>query len=164
MSLLAAHLKSERKTIMDNDIRLTAIGELDRLPAAPRNALTQLIELSANNRSMTLCLALSYGGQEELTHGIRQIGRAVRDGKLDPESIDEKVIESNLWSGALGPVDLLIRTSGELRISNFLLWSCAYAEFFFTDVMWPDFNERVLDEALSSYERRHRRFGKIKTK
>ena len=164
MSLLAAHLKSEHKLIMDNDIRLTAIGDIERLPGAPRNALKNLMEASAGNRSMTLCLALSYGGREELTASVRAIVRGVQDGSIDPDSIDEATIESNLWSGPLGPVDLLVRTSGEKRISNFLLWSCAYAEFYFSDGMWPDFSEHELDQALAAYAERNRRFGKIKSK
>ncbi len=161
MTLLFDYIKSERDTIMKNEIRLTAIGELDRIPKLSRSALFQLMEESKHNREMTLCLALSYGGKEEIASMTKQVALKAVAGEIDPHTIDVDLVEQNFWSTPLGPVDLMIRTSGELRISNFLLWSAAYSELYFTDKMWPDFDEQVLDEALESYARRHRRFGEI---
>jgi len=161
MTLLAEYVDRERKTIMDNEIRLTAIGAIDQLPARPREALLGLIRDSSVNSKMNLCLALSYGGREELVEAARRIAARAEAGELKPGEVDAGALESELWSGANGPVDLMIRTSGELRISNFLLWGLAYAELYFTDLMWPEFDERALDEALRSYATRQRRFGKI---
>lgn len=162
MTLLSNRLISERPTIMDNGIRLTAIGELDLLPKAPKNALFSLMRDSAENTDMTLCLCLSYGGREEIVHASRKIAEAVASGSMDLGSIDESTIDDVIWSSELGPVDLLIRTSGEQRISNFLLWQLAYAELFFSDKYWPEFDESALDDALLAYGRRDRRFGQVK--
>jgi undecaprenyl diphosphate synthase len=161
MSLLAEYVELERKTILDNGIRLTAIGDMDLLPERSRSALFGLIEESSDNRDMTLCLALSYGGREEITHAAQRLADRVATGELAPTDIDASTVEAQLWSGELGPVDLMIRTSGELRISNFLLWGLAYAELYFTDLMWPAFDEAALEQALESYATRQRRFGKI---
>jgi undecaprenyl diphosphate synthase len=161
MSLLAEYVKLERGTILDNGIRLTTIGEIDRLPEAPRVALQQLIADSSRNTDMTLCLALSYGGREELAAAARELARRAARGDLDPETINTATLDRALWSAELGPVDLMIRTSGEFRISNFLLWGLAYAELYFVDRMWPDFDEAVLDEALAAYAGRQRRFGNV---
>ncbi|MDD5308135.1 MAG: polyprenyl diphosphate synthase [Deltaproteobacteria bacterium] len=161
MSLLAEYVKLERRTILDNGIRLTTIGEIDRLPEAPRAALLQLIEDSSRNTDMTLCLALSYGGREELAAAVRALARRAALGDLNPETIDTAMLDRALWSAELGPVDLMIRTSGEYRISNFLLWGLAYAELYFVDRMWPDFDEAALDEALAAYAGRQRRFGNV---
>jgi undecaprenyl diphosphate synthase len=162
MSLLLAYLKSERAKILDNGIRLTAMGNLDLLPDQPREALTELIEASKGNDDMVLCLSLSYGGQEEIVSMVQNIAAQAVAGKISPEAISSNTVQSAMWSGELGPVDLLIRTSGEIRISNFLLWSIAYAELYFTDLMWPDFDEEALDKALAEYGQRQRRFGTIK--
>jgi len=161
MSLLGHYLKSERLTILDNDIRLTAIGDLGSLPDSPRRALFDLMNDSSNNTGMTLCLALSYGGREEIVAAARALAFRVAAGELDPAAIDIDLFFESLQSHDLGPLDLLIRTSGELRISNFLLWSSAYCEFYFSDKMWPDFHPSDLDEALSSFSSRNRRFGGI---
>jgi undecaprenyl diphosphate synthase len=161
MSLLFDYIKSEWSTILDNGIRLTTIGDIDLLPKAPRDALNELVEESANNTDMSLCLSLSYGGQEEIVSMARTIAERVAAGELDPSAIDKNVVADSLWSSDLGPVDLLIRTSGELRISNFLLWSIAYSELYFTDLMWPDFDEAALDKALDAYGQRQRRFGTV---
>jgi len=161
-SLLSNYIKKETKTIMDNDIRLTAIGEINLLPDSPKRALENLISQSSNNKSMTLCLALSYGGREEIVDMVRSLSKRVKEGVLDLDQIDAELVDNTIWSSELGPVDLLVRTSGELRISNFLLWSSAYAEFFFTDKMWPDFDEQTLDEALAAYSSRNRRFGSLR--
>ncbi len=161
MSLLGHYLKAERRTILDNDIRLTTIGDLDSLPDSPRKALFDLIDDSSSNTGMILCLALSYGGREEIVAAARALAVRVAAGDLDPEAIDYDLFSESLQSHDLGPLDLLIRTSGELRISNFLLWSSAYCELYFSDKMWPDFHPSDLDEALSSFSSRHRRFGGI---
>jgi undecaprenyl diphosphate synthase len=161
MSLLFDYIKSEWSTILDNGIRLTTIGDIDLLPKAPREALTELVAESAANTDMTLCLSLSYGGQEEIVSMARNIAERVSKGELDPASIDADVVGSSLWSSELGPVDLLVRTSGEIRVSNFLLWSIAYSELYFTNLMWPDFDEAALDKALQAYGQRQRRFGTV---
>jgi undecaprenyl diphosphate synthase len=161
MLLLSEYVKLERRRILDNGIRLVTVGDIAALPAAPRDALSSLVEESAPNTEMTLCLALSYGGREEIAAAARELARRAARGEIDPAAIDEEVFGRALWSDFLGPVDLLIRTSGEQRISNFLLWSLAYAELYFTDRYWPDFDEHCLDEALSSFSRRERRFGKV---
>jgi undecaprenyl diphosphate synthase len=164
MALLTHYVNTERTTIMENRIRLTTIGDIDSLPDVPRSALLRLIEDSSGNTEMTLCLALSYGGRDELVSGARSIARRCSSGELDWASVDEKVFGDSLWSSDLGDLDLLIRTSGELRISNFMLWSAAYAEFFFCDRMWPDFGEADLEEAFAAFGRRNRRFGDVKEK
>ena len=161
MSLLTSRLISERPTILDNGIRLTAIGDLDRLPDAPRKALFDLILDSSENRDMTLCLCLSYGGRDEIVSVTRRIANMVERGELSPDSVDEPLIDKLIWSKEVGPIDFLIRTSGEQRISNFMLWGLSYAELYFTDLYWPDFGEFALNEALESYNKRHRRFGKV---
>ncbi|MBW2277053.1 MAG: di-trans,poly-cis-decaprenylcistransferase [Deltaproteobacteria bacterium] len=161
MALLAEYVDRERKTIMDNEIRLTAIGDIDQLPKRPREALSRLIGDSSSNTKMTLCLALSYGGREEIVEAARRIATKTVSGELTPGDVTADAFENELWSHSIGSVDLMIRTSGELRISNFLLWGLAYSELYFTDLMWPEFDERALDDALRSYATRQRRFGKI---
>ena len=161
MALLGTYIKSERGTILDNGIRLTTIGQTDLLPKNTRKALRELMDVSSNNDGMTLCLSLSYGGREEIVTMTRKIAALAARGEIDPDAVDEQLVEQNLWSKELGPVDLMIRTSGELRISNFLLWSMAYSELYFTDKMWPDFGEAELDDALAAYRVRQRRFGTV---
>jgi len=161
MSLLGEYIRSERRTILDNGIRLKAIGEISSLPEGLRRALDDLMNDSSSNDGMTLCLALSYGGREEIAAAAKKIAALAAQGALSPSSIDVTTFGSHLDSSSLGPVDLLIRTSGELRISNFLLWSLAYAELFFCDALWPDFEERHLDAALLSFASRNRRFGDV---
>ena len=161
MALLARYVESERSTIMDNDIRLTAIGEIDSLPDGPRRSLMKLIDDSSSNESMTLCLALSYGGREEIVNAAKKLCTRVSRDELSPDEIDNDTFSSCLWSSELGDLDLIIRTSGELRISNFLLWSAAYSEFFFSQKMWPDFSTDDLYDALRSFSSRKRRFGDI---
>ncbi len=161
MTLLSTYIRSERSTILENGIRLTSIGEMGLLPNPTRLALEDLMEVSAENSDMTLCLSLSYGGREEIVSMARHIAERAACGDLDPSSIDEDLVNRSLWSSDLGPVDFMIRTSGELRISNFLLWSLAYSELYFTDKMWPEFDEAALDEALDAYRQRQRRFGTV---
>jgi undecaprenyl diphosphate synthase len=161
MALLAEYVRSERRTILDNGIRLMAIGDIAALPEAPRAALQELIDASAVNTGMTLCLALSYGGREEIAAAAREVAILVASGALDASNIDVDTFAAHLWSAPLGPVDLLIRTSGELRISNFLLWGLAYAELYFCETKWPEFSERDLDLALAAFSERNRRFGDV---
>jgi len=159
MNLLRTFLLQEKKTLLDNDIRLRAIGEIDRLPARVRKVLDEVEEASAGGRSMTLTLALSYGGQEEIVHAARALARRAIEGALDPESLDVATFQSAMWSGSLPPLDLCIRTSGEHRISNFLLWHMAYAEIVVAQELWPDFREEAFFAALLEYRQRERRFG-----
>jgi undecaprenyl diphosphate synthase len=159
MDLLREYLLKERAEILDNDIRLNAIGELDKLPRYVREPLEALRADSAKNRSMVLTLALSYGGREELVAMARRVAEKVHAGQLDPASVGEATVDSLLWTHGLPPVDLVIRTSGERRLSNFLLWQSAYAELFFTETLWPDFRARQLLECLVGFQDRERRFG-----
>ncbi len=162
MNLLRRYLIDERREILDNDIRLTAIGELERLPKMVLSLLTELIDTSASNQGMTLCLALSYGGRETIAAAAQAMCRAAAAGQLDPDDVDPELFSRYLpTSKRLPPLDLLIRTSGERRISNFFLWEVAYAELYFTPVMWPDFGEADLWKALGDYATRERRFGLI---
>jgi undecaprenyl diphosphate synthase len=159
MALLRQYLLDERREILDNDIRLTTIGYTDHLPALVREPLEELMEASAGNRSMILCLALSYGGREELIAAARSLADKVQLGELDPAAFNEELVARHLWSAHLPPLDLLIRTSGEQRLSNFLLWHAAYAELHFTPTLWPDFTESDLKVALEAFRARERRFG-----
>jgi undecaprenyl diphosphate synthase len=152
MELLAEFLDSERDEIMENAVRLNAIGELDRLPSFVGDRLERLRRDSASNRGLVLTLALSYDGREEIAQAAR---RAVAEGA----PIDPAALEARMWTAGLPPLDLLVRTSGERRISNFLLWQCAYAELAFSDVLWPDFREAELLQVLADFQRRERRFG-----
>lgn len=160
MKLLIGALKKELKTLTTNNIRLNAIGNLDSLPSKVKKELEDVIEKTASNTRMTLTLALSYGSREELTQAIREISTLVKNNIITTERIDESIINQHLYTHNLPDVDLLIRTSGEHRISNFLLWQIAYAELYFTDVLWPDFKEEDLYQAIISYQKRERRFGK----
>lgn len=159
MELLLKYVIEEQSEIMDNRIRLATIGQTERLPSFVRLPLRHLIDQSAANQGMVLCLALSYGSREDIVCGVRQLCQAAKDGRLDPTQIDEKAVSSSLTTAGLPPLDLLIRTSGEQRISNFLLWEAAYAELYFTSVMWPDFRRPQLAQALAEYAKRERRFG-----
>ena len=161
MQLLRDYVIEERAEIMDNDIRLIAIGEVDRLPAFVKEPLDALIRDSADNQQMTLCLALSYGGRESIVTAARALCEAVRDG-LSATEITEDRFTAALQTGGLPQLDLLVRTSGEERLSNFLLWEAAYAELYFTDTFWPAFGKTDLYEALESYRRRERRFGRTR--
>src|SRR6185295_5766672 len=159
MQLLRDYVIEERAEIMDNGIRLIAIGDVDRLPDFVREPLEALMRDSAGNRSMTLCLALSYGGRESIVATTRALCELAARGALKPEEITEDRISAALQTGGLPQLDLLVRTSGEERLSNFLLWESAYAELYFTDIYWPDFGRDELVKALDSYWRRERRFG-----
>jgi undecaprenyl diphosphate synthase len=160
MELLREYLLSERAEILDNGIRLNAIGELDRLPPRVREPLEEVRSASAANRQMVLTLALSYGGREELVAMVRRVVDDVQRGALRPGDVDQAAVEERLWTAGLPPLELVVRTSGEIRVSNFLLWQIAYAELHLTEVAWPDFGERDLLLALDDFQRRERRFGK----
>ncbi|GGG33734.1 isoprenyl transferase [Bizionia arctica] len=160
MKLLVSSLKKEIKTLQDNNIKLLAIGKLDELPKKAHKELFEVIEKTKNNKRMVLTLALSYGSREELINTVKKISIKVKNNIISPENIDESVINEHLYTQNLHDVDLLIRTSGEQRISNFLLWQIAYAELYFTDVLWPDFTKQHLYAAIIEYQKRERRFGK----
>ena len=160
MKLLIKSLQNEFKTLAENNIRLNSIGNLDLLPKSAQKQLREVIEKTKNNTRMTLTLALSYGSREEILQAIRTISDKVKNNIISTTDIDESIINQHLYTQNLPDVDLLIRTSGEHRISNFLLWQIAYAELYFTDILWPDFREQDLYEAIVSYQKRERRFGK----
>lgn len=160
MKLLVASLKKELDTLNKNNIRLSAIGNLDSLPSKARKELAEVILKTSKNTGMTLILALSYGSREEIKTAVKEIAFKVKNNIISPENIDEAVINTHLYTHFLPDVDLLIRTSGEHRISNFLLWQIAYAELYFINVFWPDFSEHHLVEAILNYQNRERRFGK----
>ena len=159
MELLRDYLVGERGEIMDNDIRLVTIGDRTRLPAFVLEPLEALVRDSGDNHAMTLNLALSYGGRESIVEAARHLARAVKEGDLHVEDIDTASFGRELQTAGLPELDLVIRTSGEQRLSNFLLWEAAYAELYFTDTLWPDFSRATLAQALESFARRERRFG-----
>ena len=160
MKLLVSSLKKEIKTLQDNDIRLNSIGNISNLPKKAKKELQDVIEKTSGNKRMTLTLALSYGSREEITNCIKQIADKVKSEELSIDAVDESVINEHLYTRNLPDVDLLIRTSGEQRISNFLLWQIAYAELYFTKILWPDYKREDLFEAIYNYQNRERRFGK----
>ena len=160
MKLLVKSLKKEIKTLQDNGIKLCAIGCLKDLPKKAFEELQYVKENTKNNTHMTLTLALSYGSREEIVNVVKELSFKVKNNIISAESIDESIINKHLYTQNLPDVDLLIRTSGEQRISNFLLWQIAYAELYFTDVLWPDFKKENLLEAIIDYQNRERRFGK----
>ena len=159
MDLLRDYLEKERKEILENEIRLNAVGELDRLPRMVRNPLEALRNESKDNRSMVLTLALSYGGQEEIVAAASRLVAAARSGTLPDRPLTEDIFAAQLWTHPLPPVDLVVRTSGEHRVSNFLLWQSAYAEFIFTDTLWPEFRAHHFLACVAEYQHRERRFG-----
>lgn len=160
MSLLVTSLKKELPNFQENSIKVNAVGNIDSLPKKAQKALLEVIEATKNNTTITLTLALSYGSREEIVNAIKNISKKVVNNQLDMENIDEKVINNHLYTFNLPDVDLMIRTSGEKRISNFLLWQMAYAELYFTDVLWPDFRKEDFFDAIIDYQNRERRFGK----
>ncbi len=160
MGLLVRTLRRELERITSNNIKLSAIGSLDKLPANVQQELHQVIQKTAHNSGTHLTLALSYGAREEIKQAVVQISQKVKNNIIPIESIDETIINEHLYTQNLPDVDLLIRTSGEVRISNFLLWQIAYAELYFTNELWPEFDENSLHKAILSYQKRERRFGK----
>ena len=160
MQLLSSTIRSELKTLTDNNIRLNAIGDLHRLPKYNYDALMDVMHSTSGNDRMTLTLCLSYSGRWDILNAMRKIAADVRSGIIAPEQIDESRIAKTLSTADMPDPELLIRTSGELRISNFLLWELAYSELYFTNKYWPDFGKEDLYEAIVNYQSRERRFGK----
>jgi len=157
--LLKEYLSSELQEMLDNDIRLQAIGDLSRLPRDVASTLNETVKQTSRAATMTLTLALSYGGRDDILQALRRVMVNCREGTLSPEEITEGLFSKYLWTANLPDPDLLIRTSGELRISNFFLWQLAYTEIYVTPTLWPDFTKEELIHALLSYQERERRFG-----
>src|SRR5687767_10905409 len=157
--LLRRYLVDERPEMMENGIRLTAIGRLDEMPPFVCDALDETRRLTAGNRAMTLCLALNYGGRLEIVDAAKRIAADAAAGRLSADDVDEAAIEARLYQPQMPPLDLLVRTAGEQRVSNFLLWQLSYAELCTVETAWPDFREDELDSVLSEYGTRERRFG-----
>lgn len=160
MNLLVDSLKNELKTLQDNDICLKAIGNLEQLPAKAKKGLDFVIEKTSHHKRMILNLALSYGSRHEILEAVKIISKKVVNNELQIENIDEKTINNHLYTFSLPDVDFMIRTSGEKRISNFLLWQAAYAELYFTPTLWPDFRKKDFYSAIKEYQNRERRYGK----
>lgn len=160
MLLLRSYLLDEREEIMQNNIRFLTIGSIERLPLLVREPLISMMEDSKEHRGMSLCLALSYGGREDIVQAVRRLAQDVQNGKIDPDEINELTLEARMFTNELPPLDLLIRTSGEYRLSNFLLWQAAYAELYFTPVFWPEFRREHLLDAILEFGKRERRFGR----
>lgn len=160
MSILKSYLISELSRMLKNDIRLTCIGDMSKLPDSVRVVLQESIHKTSGNKSLTLNLALSYGSRNELVRAVQLLADKCLRGELSPEEIDIQTISNHLYTAGMADPDLLIRTGGEARLSNFLLWQASYAEIYFTDVMWPDFRRKSFLEAIVDYQSRERRFGK----
>ncbi|TVZ52356.1 isoprenyl transferase [Dokdonia sp. Hel_I_53] len=160
MKLLVSSLKKEIATLQDNDVVLGTIGAINTLPDKAQRELEEVISKTQNNKGLKLTLALSYGSREEIVKTVQEICIKVKNNLLSPAEIDEDCVNSHLYTANMPDVDLLIRTSGEQRVSNFLLWQIAYAEFYFTDILWPDFRKHHLHDAIYNYQKRERRFGK----
>jgi undecaprenyl diphosphate synthase len=159
MSLLVETLLLEAEEIFSKGLRMHVIGNLEKLPSLVRDQLLRVVELTKENTKGNLVLAISYGSQNEILNAVRNISEDVKEGKIDTGNIDEKLFESYLYTKDFPPVDLLIRTSGEIRISNFLLWQIAYAELQFLDVLWPDFTKDIFFQCIVNYQNKERRFG-----
>ncbi len=160
MSILKSFLVSELSRMLKNDIRLSCIGEIDRLPQDVQDILNDSMAKTTHNDKLILNLALSYGSRDEITRGVRRLASKCVDGTIVSDDINEKMISDHLYTANLADPDLLIRTGGEARLSNFLLWQSSYSEIYFTEVMWPDFRKKVFIQALQDYQSRERRFGK----
>ena len=160
MRLIVLVLKKELKTMMENKIKLETIGDLEKLPENVKSNLIKTVNKTKKNNKLTLTVAINYGGKEDISNAFKLLLEKVKNNIISPKKIDELIINNHLYTRNLPDVDLLIRTSGEQRISNFLLWKIAYAELYFSNVLWPDFNEKCLHDAIISYQNRERRFGK----
>ena len=161
MNLLSSTLLQEAEEIFSKGIRIRAIGDLEALPEDVRNQLYNIMELTKNNTKGNLTLALSYGSQKEILNAVKELCKKVKNGDINENDIDENLFEQHLYTKEIPPVDLLIRTSGEVRVSNFLLWQIAYAEMQFIDVLWPDFTKETFFQCILDYQTKERRFGKI---
>lgn len=162
MKLINTYLKSELKEINESGVRLNILGDMSRLPKESRDALNDAIELTKNNKRINLNLALNYGGRDEIVRATKLIARDIKNNKIKEEDINENTIEKYLYTNGIPDPDLIIRPSGEKRLSNFLLWQCAYSEFWYSNINWPDFKEEDLRRAIADYQSRDRRFGKVK--
>ena len=160
MSLLVKAVKDETANLMEKNVRLMAIGNIESLPANAQSSLAKLIEKTKNNKGLTLILALSYSSRYEIVKAVSKIAEKVKKGELDPDKINEETINNHLFTKNIPDPELLIRTSGEQRISNFLMWQISYSELYFTDILWPDFRKEDFFEAVYNYQHRERRFGK----
>ncbi len=161
MSLLKKFITSEKDEMMKNNIRLNAIGQIDRLPSEVADPLSEVMNITRNNDGLCLTLALSYGSRNEIETMVKSISGKVKNGEIDLDSITEEMISDHLFTTGIPDPDLMIRTSGEMRISNFLMWQLAYAEIYFTNTLWPDFGEVEYKKILLDYQNRERRFGKV---
>jgi len=160
MNLLSETLLLEAEEIFSKGLRMHVIGDIGKLPELVREQLLNVIDLTKNNTKGNLILALSYGSQKEILKAVKEISTEIKEGKLNVEDIDETIFENHLYTKDFPPVDLLIRTSGEIRISNFLLWQIAYAELQFLDVLWPDFSKDIFFQCILNYQNKERRYGK----
>lgn len=161
MELLVNYLRSEVNELHENQVRIMCIGDIEALPEMARREIANAYEKTKDNTGMTLNLALNYGGRDELKRGVIKLAESVKKGELQPEEITEEKISQSLYTSGQPDPDLMIRTSGEIRISNFMLWQLAYTEFYFTEVLWPDFDAKELDKAIEVYNQRNRRYGKV---
>jgi len=161
MKLLLKTIGKEVRELHKNNVRFTAIGNLDMLPKSTCKGILDGIEITRNNTGLNLCLALNYGSRQEMVSAVQSLGKQIQDGKLNPEEINETIFSESLSTHDMPDPDLLIRTSGECRLSNFLLWQSAYTEIFMTDIYWPAFREEALMEAILDFQKRERRFGKV---
>lgn len=161
MQLLKKFLVSEQQDLMEKGICLQVLGQMEKLPEDVRKQALETIEVTRNNREMTLNLALSYGSRQEITHAVQAVAQKVAAGELPSEDICEKTVADHLYTGGMPDPDLVIRTSGEFRLSNFLLWQSAYAEIFITHTLWPDFTRDEFIDILTNYQKRDRRFGRV---
>lgn len=162
MDLLRQYLKSDLKEVQENGVRIRFIGERSMLASDIVESMNRLEAETAQNDKMTLCLAISYGSRQEIVNAARKIAELAKRGDIQPEDVDVKMFSGMLYTQDIPDPDLLIRTSGEQRLSNYLLWQLAYAEFFFSDVLWPDFDEKTLTDIITDFKSRERRYGKVK--
>ncbi|AVK50250.1 MULTISPECIES: isoprenyl transferase [Clostridium] len=162
MKLLVTYLKKELKECHENGVRMNVLGDTSKLPKECQNALEEALETTRNNTKINLNFALNYGGRNEIVRAIKLINSDIKNGKLNEEDINEALVEKYLYTKGIPDPDLIIRPSGEQRLSNFLLWQCAYSEFWYSDINWPDFKEKDLRKAIADYQNRDRRFGKVK--
>ena len=161
MDLLVDTLDKQKKSLIENNIKVNVFGDLESLNKKPKDKLKDIILSTENNNKLNLNLAISYGSRQELLKAIREVSNKVKNNIISEKNIDQKIINEHLYTRNLPNVDLLIRTGGESRVSNFLLWQIAYAELYFTDILWPDFKEKDFFDAIGNFQKRERRFGKI---
>lgn len=162
MKLLVQYLRNEFEELNKNNVIINSIGDISKLPKVCYDELNKAYEKTKNNTGLTLNLALNYGGRVEIVNSVKEIAKLVEENKIKVDDIDEKMIEKYLYTSGMPDPDIIIRPSGEQRLSNFLLWQCAYSEFWYSDVKWPDFTKENLLEAIFDYQNRDRRFGKVK--